>query len=254
MTQIDQHTIMLRCGRSLLGKVAVHWFAAPAALVVANLATASAEEPPRWSLQSTSDFASYGAFYTDLTATYSPFGSLWEQGWRVQGIASARRYSFMDAGTKRIGLDTTVDGLVGYQFVSNGWSWLLAAGPSMVNAHLYAAPGLSPSNTALFGVKALTSVYGNPTSNTMLYAQAHYNTGSEFFYVQGKTGIAIAKNLFIGPEAAFSGSWTYDQVRVGGHITGFNVLGMQSGVSLGFVRDSTYGTGFYTGLNLQTNF
>jgi hypothetical protein len=124
----------------------------------------------------------------------------------------------------------------------------------MVNVHLYAAPGLLPSNTTLFGIKALTSIYGNPTSNTMLYAQAHYNTGSEFFYVQGKTGIAIAQNLFVGPEAAFSGSWTYDQVRVGAHITGFNVLGMQSGMSLGFVRDSTYGTGFYTGINIQANF
>lgn len=244
----------MRCEKSLLETVAVNWLVALAALVSMNLASASAEEPPRWSLQSTSDFASYGAFYTDLTGTYSPFGNLWEQGWRVQGIASARRYSFMDSGTKRIGLDTTLDGLVGYQFISNGWSWLLAAGPSMVNAHLYAAPGLGPSNTTLFGIKALSSVYGNPTSNTMLYAQAHYNTGSEFFYVQGKTGVAIGKNLFIGPEAAFSGSWTYDQVRIGGHITGFNVFGMQSGVSLGFVRDSTYGSGFYTGLNLQTNF
>jgi len=234
--------------------VALNWLASLAAVVAVSLASARAEEPPRLSLQSTSDFASYGAFYTDLTAIYSPFGNLWEPGWRVQGIASARRYSFIDSGTKRIGLDTTLDGLMGYQFISSGWSWLLAAGPSMVNAHVYAAPGLLPSNTTIFGIKVLSSVYGNPTSNTMLYSQAHYNTGSEFFYVQGKTGIAIAQNLFVGPEAAFSGSWTYDQVRVGAHITGVTFLGIQSGASLGFVRDSTYGKGFYIGLNLQTNF
>jgi hypothetical protein len=234
--------------------VASNWLAGLAAVVAVSLPSARAEEPPRLSLQSTSDFASYGAFYTDLTAIYSPFGNLWEPGSRVQGIASARRYSFIDSGTKRIGLDTTLDGLLGYQFISNGWSWLLAAGPSMVNAHVYAAPGLLPSNTTIFGIKVLSSVYGNPTSNTMLYAQAHYNTGSEFFYTQGKTGIAIAQNLFVGPEAAYSGSWTYDQIRVGGHITGFNIMGLNSGVSLGFVRDSSYGNGFYIGLNLQTNF
>jgi cellulose biosynthesis protein BcsS len=245
---------MLSCERSPLEMVALNWLGGLAAVVAVSLASARAEEPPRWSLQSTSDFASYGAFYTDLTAIYSPFGNLWEPGWRVQGIASARRYSFIDSGTKRIGLDTTLDGLMGYQFISNGWSWLLAAGPSMVNAHVYATAGLLPSNTTIFGIKALSSVYGNPTSNTMLYAQAHYNTGSEFFYVQGKTGIAIAQNLFVGPEAAFSGSWTYDQVRVGGHITGVSFLGIQSGASLGFVRDSTYGKGFYVGLNLQTSF
>ena len=118
--------------------VALNWLAGLAAVVAVSIASARAEEPPRLSLQSTSDFASYGAFYTDLTATYSPFGNLWEPGWRVQGIASARRYSFIDSGTKRIGLDTTLDGLMGYQFISNGWSWLLAAGPSMVNAHVYA--------------------------------------------------------------------------------------------------------------------
>jgi hypothetical protein len=245
---------MSPCERSPFEIVALNWLAGLAAVVAVSIASARAEEPPRLSLQSTSDFASYGAFYTDLTATYSPFGNLWEPGWRVQGIASARRYSFIDSGTKRIGLDTTLDGLMGYQFISNGWSWLLAAGPSMVNAHVYAAPGLLPTNTTIFGIKVLSSVYGNPTSNTMLYAQAHYNTGSEFFYTQGKTGIAIAQNLFVGPEAAFSGSWTYDQIRVGGHITGFNILGLNSGVSLGFVRDSSYGKGFYVGLNLQTNF
>ena len=79
--------------------VALNWLAGLAAVVAVSLASARAEEPPRLSLQSTSDFASYGAFYTDLTAIYSPFGNLWEPGWRVQGIASARRYSFIDSGT-----------------------------------------------------------------------------------------------------------------------------------------------------------
>jgi Cellulose biosynthesis protein BcsS len=93
-----------------------------------------------------------------------------------------------------------------------------------------------------------------PMVLTAVEQRPHYNTGSEFFYLQGKTGVAIAQNLFVGPEAAFSGSWTYDQVRLGGHLTGFTFVGLSSGVSLGFVRDSNYGKGFYTGLNLQANF
>jgi len=56
------------------------------------------------------------------------------------------------------------------------------------------------------------------------------------------------------PEAAYSGSWTYNQVRLGGHITGFTVAGVNTGVSLGFVRDSNYGKGVYAGLNFQVNF
>ncbi|MEH2539449.1 MULTISPECIES: cellulose biosynthesis protein BcsS [unclassified Bradyrhizobium] len=226
-----------------------------ASMFMAGLASvAAAEEAPRLSLQSTSDFASYGAFYTDLTALYSPFGSLWEPGWRVEGIASARRYSFVDSGQKRIGLDATLDVLAGYQFTPNGWSWLVAAGVTAVNSHLYAAPGLAPSNAQLYGLKVLTSLYGKPTDQTMVYVQAHYNTASEFYYAQGKTGIAIAPNIFVGPEAAYSGSWTYNQVRLGGHITGFTVAGVNTGVSLGFVQDSNYGKGVYGGLNFQFNF
>lgn len=242
--------------RSITDRVGFAKRLASLAIIAVNLAgaSASAEEPPRFSLQNSSDFASYGAFYTDLTATFSPFGSLWDRGWRVQASGSARRYSMIYSGKQRIGLDTTVDGLVGYQFTENGWSLLVAAGPSIVDTHLYAAPGLAPSNAMKFGTKVLSSVYGNPTENTMVYAQAHYNTASEFFYVQGKTGIAVAQNLFVGPEAAFSGSWTNDQVRVGGHLTGFTFAGLSSGVSLGFVRDSNYGKGFYTGLNLQADF
>ncbi len=160
----------------------------------------------------------------------------------------------IDFGQKRIGLDTTFDGLVGYQFMANGWSLLTAAGPSVIDAHLYAAPGLASANVTKFGVKGLLSIYGNPTSNTMVYGQAHYNTGTEFFYFQGKTGIAIAKNLFVGPEAAYSGSWSYDQFRLGGHLTGFTFAGVNSGVSVGFVHDSNYGKGIYMGLNLGANF
>lgn len=215
---------------------------------------AAAEEPPRFNLQSTSDFASYGAFYTDITATYSPFGNLWDEGWRMQGIASARRYSMIDSGQKRIGLDATLDVLGGYQFTPNGWSWIISAGPTVVDSHLYAAPGLNASNTIKYGLKVLTSLYGKPSNDTMVYVQAHYNTASEFYYVQGKTGVAIAPNLFVGPEAAFSGSWSYDQIRVGGHLTGFTFAGFSSGFSAGFVRDSNYGKGFYAGANFQADF
>ena len=172
----------------------------------------------------------------------------------MEGIASARRYSFIDSGQKRIGLDTTLDVLAGYQFTPNGWSWLVAAGMTTVNSHLYAAPDLAASNTQLYGLKVLTSLYGKPTDETMVYVQAHYNTASDFYYVQGKTGIAVAPNVFVGPEAAYSGSWTYNQVRLGGHITGFTVAGVNTGVSLGFVRDSNYGKGVYAGLNFQVNF
>ncbi len=228
--------------------------AAVVAVFATGLAGAGAQEPPRLSLQSSSDFASYGAFYTDLTATFSPFGNLWDRGWVVEAIGSARRYSIEDSGQKRIGLDTTFDALFGYQFVSSNWSLVVAAGPSMIDSHLYAAPGLAPSNTMKFGMKVLSSLYGHPTADTMLYAQAHYNTGSEFFYVQGKTGMAIAPDLYVGPEAAFSGSWTYDQFRVGGHITGFSLAGLNTGLSFGFVRDSNYGRGFYTGVNIQADF
>jgi hypothetical protein len=225
-----------------------------ASALAATVAAAAAQEPPRFSVQSSNDVTSYGAFYSDLTAIYSPFGDLWRPGLRIQGIASARRYSLIDSGVKRIGLDTTLDALGGYNLMQNGWSFLLAAGPSMVNSHLYAAPGLSLSNTMKFGVKFLGSLYGNPTSNTMLYAQAHFNTASDFYYIQGKTGFAVLPNVYVGPEAAFSGSWTYDQLRLGGHVTGFSFAGLSSGVSLGFVRDTNYGKGFYAGLNLQANF
>ncbi|MGX1167920.1 hypothetical protein AB7M16_004186 [Bradyrhizobium sp. USDA 372] len=226
-----------------------------ASVLTASLAgVAAAEEPPRLSLQSTSDFASYGAFYTDLTALYSPFGTLWEPGWRVEGITSARRYSFVEDGQKRVGLDATLDVLAGYQFTPSGWSWLVAAGVTGVNSHVYAAPGLPRSDAQLYGLKVLTSLYGKPTDQTMVYVQAHYNTASEFYYAQGKTGIAIAPNIFVGPEAAYSGSWTYNQLRLGGHITGFTVGSMNTGVSLGYVSDSNYGKGVYGGLNFQINF
>jgi len=127
------------------------------------------------------------------------------------------------------------------------------AGPSMVNAHVYAAPGLLPSNTTIFGIKVLSSVYGNPTSNTMLYAQAHYNTGSEFFYTQGKTGIAIAQNYSSDPRRPTQAAGFMTRSAWRAHYR-IQYYGPKFRRVIGFVRDSSYGRGFYIGLNLQTNF
>jgi hypothetical protein len=235
---------------------ATGWLATFVVASGAVVAGARAEEPPRFNLQSTSDFASYGAFYGDFTATYSPFGNLWDRGWRLQGVVSARRFSSTDGGQKRVGLDATLDMLGGYQFTPHGWSWIFSAGPTFVNSHLYSAAGLPQSNTFSYGLKFLTSLYGKPSSNTMIYVQAHYNTASDFYYLQGKTGVAIAPNLFVGPEVAFSGSWIhgYDQTRLGGHLTGFTLAGFNTGVSAGYVQDSGYGKGFYAGVNVQNSF
>jgi len=89
-------------------------------------------------------------------------------------------------------------------------------GPSMVNAHVYAAPGLLPSNTTIFGIKVLSSVTAiRPATRCSTPRRTTIQAQSSSIR-RVKTGIAIAQNLFVGPEAAYSGSWIYDQIRVEG--------------------------------------
>ena len=111
-------------------------------LLAAVATCASAEESPRLSFQNTTDFASYGSFYSDATASFNPFGTVTEPGWRLQITGSGNRYKVTDSDGKRIVFDTSIDVLAGYQFIVNGWSLLLAAGPSIVNSRLYAAHGV----------------------------------------------------------------------------------------------------------------
>jgi hypothetical protein len=223
-------------------------------LLAAATTCASAEESPRLSFQNTTDFASYGSIYTDATVSFNPFGTISEPGWRLQITGSGNRYKIPDAAGSRIAFDTSIDVLAGYQFIVNGWSLLLAAGPSIVNSRLYAAHGDDSSGTTRSGGKVFASLYANPTSNTMLYGQAYYTTASHFYYTQAKTGFALAPNLFVGPEVGFSGGGGYDQSRFGAHVSSFTLGIVTFAVSLGYVKDSSHGKGMYAGTSLQANF
>jgi hypothetical protein len=55
----------------------------------------------------------------------------------------------------------------------------------------------------------------------------------------------VAQNVFIGPEALFLGDDLYRQWRTGLHLSGVTLGALQLGISGGYLKDETRGSGAY---------
>ncbi len=217
------------------------------ALAIVPLGSALAGDK-HWTLDSTTDVASQGSRYIDTSVTMSPFGSLYESGARLRVTASYNTYSLKDP--VRTASNRSVDFLMGYTHLFERYSISVGAGPTAANVRENTIPSLDQTQV---GGKAFVSSYGRPTDNTMLYGQLSYSSATQFRLAQTKLGWKIAQNVYAGPEMSVTGGRGFNQARVGGHVTGFALGGISSGLSVGVVQDSSKGSGLYSSITLQAD-
>lgn len=207
--------------------------------------SAFAADRPWLEMETTTDVASHNSLYADTTVTIAPLTSLYESGWRLRFTGSYNQYDLTDP--KHTARDRSAQALVGYVFATESASVMLGGG-LVINRQEE-----SGVNTTKTGGKFIISAYARPSDTTMLYGQVNYSSPTEFRLAQGKFGLKVLPDIFVGPEASISGGKDFTQGRLGAHLTGFSVLRVNGGVSAGVLRDSNNGNGFYSTLTLRVN-
>jgi len=209
------------------------------------------------SLNSSLSGTSQGDLDLALIGTISPFTKLDRSGVRFRLGANVGDYDYLSS-VAGVGL---VHGREQDGSLLAGWAWV----NRRTSVGVYAGPEVrsdvlnkfDPGNTApatSLGFQTSVDVYSNPTPYTMVFGQLSYSTIRQAYYSHFKLGFAVAKNVFVGPEALFLGDDLYRQWRAGLHLTGVPLGNLQFGVSGGYLKDETRGGGTYGILDMRMVF
>jgi hypothetical protein len=240
----------------------------------------AAESPPviepRQHAAATSSFDadSLGNRNVYLDATFAPFSGIYESGTRVRLTGNASWYRFLISQEPRtVGSGRSLEGgvLAGYAFAVPGFSVAWLVGPA------FGETVNEGTVTDRWGAKASIEVYATPTSLTMTSASVSYSTVSNYLQAQTKAGLKIFGNLYFGPEAKFawqqilpfqvnfsptaiatttpiSPQQHVATVRVGAHLSSFNIGPLALSISGGWARVHDLGSGYYGSVSFYQAF
>jgi opacity protein-like surface antigen len=206
-----------------------------------------------------------GITYTKPYSLYGDFAMLWgpggldNSGFRVRLATVDGAYSFLqftNFGPRIYGNSEEGVGEIGYEFVQGSTSLLLMTGVNYLTSS--SSMPQNPSNPVpgtAFGSKSLIELYSTPTDKTMVEAEGNYATTFGEYYEQFKTGYAaLGPEIYIGPEAIFLGSQTYNQYRLGGFVSGIKIGKFELGFSGGYLKDRAQGSGYFVGTDFYARF
>src|SRR5262249_44645102 len=192
-------------------------------------------------------------------------GGIYESGLRFRLTGSANWYRFLISQDPRIlGSGRSLEGgaLAGYAFAVPGFSVTWLVGPA------FGETVNTGTVTDRWGAKASIEMYATPTDLTMASASVSYTTVTNYLQVQSKAGLKIFRDLYFGPEAKFawqqilpfvattqvSSQQHLATVRVGAHLSSFNIGPLALSVSGGWAHDQDLGSGYYGSVSFYQPF
>jgi hypothetical protein len=198
----------------------------------------------------------HGSTFGTVIGTIAPFDGLDEDGFRLRLTGVLGRYSYIGGnGIGRV-TGTQSDGsfMVGYEWVLNAATVAIYVGAEVNENQLSVNDPNNASKGLHAGPKVAFDFFVNPTPNSMISGVLAYTTASNAYYSRFKAGIAVAPQLFVGPEVLVLGDNFYSQWRVGMHLTGLRLGAMQFGISGGYLDDKVRGRGGYGILDARLTF
>lgn len=211
---------------------------------------------PHVSIDMTATADTQGSVFGTVIGTIAPFDGLDEDGIRFRMTGVLGRYSYI--GSNGIGrvTGTQSDGslLVGYEWVMRAATVAIYVGADVNDNQLSINDPNNASKGLHVGGKIAVDFYVNPTPYTMLSGVISYASANNAYYSRFKAGLAVAPQLFIGPELLVLGDNFYSQYRLGMHLTGLRLGAMQFGISGGYLDDKVRGHGGYGILDARLTF
>jgi hypothetical protein len=224
------------------------------------------ESPQHAAANSSFDADSLGNRNVYVEGTFAPFSGIYESGVRLRLTGNASWYRFVTSEDPRtLGSGRSLEGsvLAGYSFAAPAFSVTWLVGPAFgetVNAGTV---------TDRWGARASVEMYVRPTDLTMTSASVSYSTVTNYLQVQTKAGLKIFGDLYFGPEAKFSwqnllpfiatttpvsSQQQISSVRVGAHLSSFNIGPLALSISAGWARVHDLGSGYYGSVSFYQPF
>jgi outer membrane immunogenic protein len=182
-------------------------------------------------------------------------GSLDKSGARLYLSGGYGWYQFGATNGRISGIYSTGAILGGYGLVGDNFEVNLLAGMSAENDLLSALDPSDPVHGTQGGVMVRADVTTNPTTKTLIEAEAEFTTAFDAYYTAAKFGYdAFGKGIFIGPLVGALGDTRFRQWRVGAAISQIKFGKVELDLSAGYENDSSVGTGAFGEIGFTIDF
>jgi len=214
----------------------------------------AAPNAPAFLLFGGTDLWRYGGFLYGGTV-WSP-GGLNAGGFTLKVLVNGGRYTYNSGA-----LNSKVDGtmasgaaLPGWRFVHDSLTVSVFAGPVVQDYRLAPYDPGSRLHGFYAGGQVATDIWLEPTAKTMAAVNGSFTSVGPTGYLRGALGYRVFDAMFVGPETAMLWCANFQQLEVGGHVTGWHSNGIEWSAAGGWARDSNRRSGPYLRLGVSTKY
>lgn len=141
----------------------------------------------------------------------------------TSGMGLTRERFEPTPGLGVIRVTTQTASLIGYQWAGDGVYAALYAGPEIYHEQLTVAAIAGRWSKPRFGLRALAELWINPSQDTLLTATLQGGSTRGSLYGRVSAGLRLWRSLYVGPEAGFYATQTYNETKLGAHVTGLRL-------------------------------
>jgi hypothetical protein len=181
---------------------------------------------------------------------WSPDG-LASEGFTLKLLVGAGSYRFQSGMLQPTGQVALASVMPGWRFKGDGFEITAFAGLD-VEEHSLPADSTDPLRGLHFGMRAGVDVWYEPASAMMMAASLWFSSAGLDFWTRGAVGGRVFDWAWVGPEVTALGNPTYQQYRVGAHVTSFMTGALEWSSSVGYAYDSDGHAGPYARIGVLT--
>lgn len=143
---------------------------------------------------------------------------------------------------------TEVHALLGYEWRIGDLFLALSAGPEL--EAVFSETRARTSFSDRIGGRLQFDLWATPLENLLLQANAYAATLDQRFWLRLSPGWKLAPGLYLGPEIEFYRQQDYHKLRLGLHLTGFRLFGLNWRLAAGAQQTSDQPNAAYATLGV----
>jgi cellulose biosynthesis protein BcsS len=182
--------------------------------------------------------------------TFAHAGGLWapygleSEGFRLKLLTGGGFYRYHSDGEEITGRQVLVSLMAGWRFKRETFEITVFAGPDLQWHHFLPDDPGNALRGRHIGVRGGFDLWSEPFPATMVTASLSASTVGGSHWLRAAAGRRMF-DVWIGPEGLLCGDGTYQQYRIGAHITALKTGNTEWSLGAGFVTDSDRRSGAY---------
>ena len=169
-----------------------------------------------------------------------------KEGFVAKLMAGGGTYGYLAGSTRTTGYVTIFDAAPGWHFKRGIMDVTVYAGLDVQNHRLLPDDLNNRSRATHAGVRFGADVWAEPTATPMASGSVSFATVGHSYWSRLAYGWRMFDNrIYLGPEVHAMGDETYQQWRVGAHVTALKIGRFEWSAGAGFASDSSDRSGIY---------